>query len=71
MKVKTRKILEHSNKSVLMGLTFNMPVPFPIPRNVLMISPAETAFLRARPKCRWLKQTRSEQSEKVTHAFLP
>lgn len=44
MKVKTRTILEHSNKSVLMGLTFNMPVPFPIPRNVFMISPAETAF---------------------------
>lgn len=44
MKRKTRTILEHANKSVRRGLTFNMPLLFPIPRNACMINPAETAF---------------------------
>lgn len=29
MKMNTRKILEHSSKSIQMGLTFNMPHPPP------------------------------------------
>lgn len=49
MKINTRKILEHSSKSIQMGRTFNMPHP-PTPRNVITINPAENCFSQGPPQ---------------------